>query len=181
VGSIRQPVAVLIAEENLFTMKMALLVILETGWDVREDEQLNLCCFKMSVGHEMVTKLANPMDQVEKIEMVGGHKTVTELANPSDQVEKSVEFDELCDAVQAKNPSVMYNEMYDEMYAVMYDVVYGVMYAEMYDVMCSSVFDTECRTMQCTTSASQSTSSRSTPTPTPWSSAGTWMSRWASP
>ena len=85
----RQPDAVLTAEENLFTMEMALLVILETGWDVREDEQLNYSCFKMSVGQEIVTKLANPMDQVEKIEMFGGYKTVTELANPSDQVEKS--------------------------------------------------------------------------------------------
>ena len=58
--------AVLIAEENLFTVEMALLVILETGWDVRKDEQINNSCFKMSVGPEMVTKLNNPMDQVER-------------------------------------------------------------------------------------------------------------------
>ena len=71
---------------------MALLVILETGWDVRKDEQLNNGCFKMSVGHKMVTKLTNPMDQVEKVEMFGGLKMVTALANPSDQVERSKEF-----------------------------------------------------------------------------------------
>jgi hypothetical protein len=124
-----------------------------------KQEQLTYSCFKMFVGQEIVTKLANPMDQVEKIEMFGGYKTATELANPSDQVEKSVEFDELCDTVQAKNPSVMYNEMYTkmhaEMYTEMYDVmcvemhdeiydeVYGVMYAEMYDEMCSTVFNRE--------------------------------------
>ena len=118
-----------------------MLVILETGKDVREDEQLNLSCFKMSVGHEMVTKLANPTDQVEKIEMFGGHKTVTELANPSDQVERSKEF-KLCDtAVPAKNSSVMHQEMHDGMN----DEVYGVMYAEMYAAMSSTAFNREHR------------------------------------
>jgi hypothetical protein len=151
VKNVRQPDAVLTAEENLFTAEMAVLVILETGWDVREDEQLNYSCFKMSVGQEIVTKLANPMDQVEKIEMFGGYKMATELANPSDQVEKSMDFEELCDTVQAKNSSVMYNEMYAKMYTEMYaemhgemyDAVYGVMYAEMYDEMCSNVFNRE--------------------------------------
>ena len=151
VKNVRQPDAVLTAEENLFTAEMAVLVILETGWDVREDEQLNYSCFKMSVGQEIVTKLANPMDQVEKIEMFGGYKMATELANPSDQVEKSMDFEELCDTVQAKNSSVMYNEMYAKMYTEMYaemhgemyDAVYGVMYAEMYDEMCSTVFNRE--------------------------------------
>ena len=129
--------------KNLFTVEMALLVILETGRDVREDEQLNISCFKMSVGHEMVTKLANPTDQVEKIKMVGGHKTVTELANPSDQeVEGNKKF-KLCDtAVPAKNSSVMHQEMHDEMN----DEVYGVMYAEMYAAMSSTAFNREHRT-----------------------------------
>ena len=36
---------------------------------------------EMSVGHETVTKLTNPMDQGEMIERFGGFKTVTELAN----------------------------------------------------------------------------------------------------
>jgi hypothetical protein len=108
-----------------------------------KQEQLTYSCFKMFVGQEIVTKLANPMDQVEKIEMFGGYKTATELANPSDQVEKSVEFEELCNTVQAKNPSVMYTEMYAGMHDEMYDAVYGVMYAEMYDEMCSTVFNRE--------------------------------------
>jgi hypothetical protein len=131
------------------------LVFSEAKRDVEEDERLTISCFKMSVGQEIVTKLANPVDQVEEIEMFGGHKTVTELANPSDQVvkrdmsvgykkvtqlanptdqvEKSLEF-KLCHIGQAKNSSVMYDEMYAEMYA------------KRFDEICSTVFNMEPKT-----------------------------------
>ena len=45
VGSIRQPDADLTAEEDKFTVEMALLVIVETGRDVREEEQLAKSCY----------------------------------------------------------------------------------------------------------------------------------------
>jgi putative hemolysin len=137
----RQPDAVLTAEENLFTVEMALLVIVETGRDVREEEQLN-SCFIMSVGH----------------------KKVTQLANPTDQVEKSLES-KLCHIVPAKSSSVMYNVMYDEVYGVMYAEMYDEMCSnvfdrerdpeynickpvyiqQLYNEMRSTVFNRECR------------------------------------
>jgi hypothetical protein len=90
----RQPDAFLtVEEENKFTVQLTLLVISEASRDVEEEEQLADSCFVMSVRQEMVTKLANPPDQVEK----------------------SVEFDELCHTVQAKNPSVTYDVMYEEL------------------------------------------------------------------
>jgi hypothetical protein len=58
----RQPEAFLTPMGNKFTPELTLLVMSEAKRDVEDDEQLTISCFKMSVGYEMVTKLANPTE-----------------------------------------------------------------------------------------------------------------------
>jgi hypothetical protein len=123
VRNVRQLDAALTAEENLFTVEMALLVIVETGRDVREEEQLN-SCFIMSVGH----------------------KKVTQLANPTDQVEKSLES-KLVHIVPAKNSCVLHDEVYGVMYAEMYDEMFSTVFnrecVSQYNI-CKSVYIQQC-------------------------------------
>ena len=132
VGNIRQPDAVLTAEEDKFTVEMALLVIMEAGRNVREDEQLAKSCYitikssKLAgadtnyfikpiiwVGADSITMVTMQRsakyslhEKVVRFNMSVGHKRVTKLPNPTDQVEKSMEYVEPA-SLSARTSSVI--------------------------------------------------------------------------